>query len=229
MIEGTDLFEYFMCPYKVYNRHNRDRKLMIAPSEFAKRIMELGRNHEKEVVSHITYMKPSYPRFDFSKGFIETHKIMKLGADNIYQAILKDDEYLGIPDLIIKQEGESNLGNYHYIAADVKSSIRSKEQQIMQLMLYDYILEKIQGFSARKGMLILKNVSEMIDLSKYEEKFKVALAKVHELDKGKEFGMHIDTVCYLISSRQYTFRVHHLHYIVKSSCINLYPLFLSIP
>jgi uncharacterized protein len=195
MIEATDLFEYFLCPYKVYNRHNRDKSLMLPPDEFTKRLMELGIEHERELVAALPVVRPKYPRGDLQRGFLETQMLMLKGTEFIHQGVIKDEEKLGIPDLLIRQEGKSKLGKWHYVAADIKSSIRPKEEQIMQLLFYNKVLEKIQGRSSKEGMLMLKNATEIIDLSLYEEKFNEAVEKVKALSKGKEFGLHIDNVC----------------------------------
>ncbi|HME87069.1 MAG TPA: TM0106 family RecB-like putative nuclease [Candidatus Nanoarchaeia archaeon] len=195
MIEGTDLYEYFLCPYKVYNRHNRDRSLMIAPSDFSRRMMDNGREHEKEVVSHMDTVQPKYQRGDFDTGFEETLKLMKQGVPLIYQGVLKDGKYMGIPDLLIKEEGESVFGNWLYVVADVKIAERSKEQHIMQIMFYDFLLEKIQKSSKHKGVLYLKSAIEGIEFETYKQTFEDALKKVEHLTEGAEFGMHIDAVC----------------------------------
>lgn len=195
MIEGTDLYEYFSCPYKVYNRHNRDKSLMIPPSDFSRKLMDAGRAHEKEVVSKIEHEQPKYARFDFKEGFNETVKLMKKGVANIYQGVLMDKNYMGIPDLLIKQEGKSKFGNYVYVAADIKSSLRSKESQIMQIMFYDMLLSEVQGKSTGKGIVYLKEGTEEVDLTKIKDKFEQALVKIDLIEEGLEYGMHIDTVC----------------------------------
>lgn len=195
MIEGTDVYEYFMCPYKVYNRHHRSRSLMVPLSDFSNRLMELGREHEKELVSSIKFEKPEYTKGDLSKGFLQTVKLMQIGAEIIYQGVVKDGDYLGIPDLLIKQKGKSRYGDYHYIPAEIKLSTRSKDEQIMQLMFYDMVLEKVQGASSKKGIIILKNSSEKINLENYQGRFSEALSKINEISNGLEYGMHIDSTC----------------------------------
>ena len=195
MIEGTDLYEFFSCPYKVYNRHNRDRSLMVPFSEFSRHLMEMGKEHEQEIIKTMKVHQPDYKKGDFEDGFEKTVKLMKQGVDFIYQGVLMDGDKLGIPDLLIKQEGKSNLGEWHYIPADIKSSIRSKEEQIMQLMFYNMLLDSVQKHNAQKAIVILKNCSEMIELEKYYDKFLVALEKIEKISNGLEYGMHIDTVC----------------------------------
>jgi predicted RecB family nuclease len=188
MIEGTDVFEYFLCPYKVYNRHNRDHKLMVPPSDFTKRLFDLGRGHEEAMVAPLTVVRPRYSFSDLAKGFVETKKIIDTGVPFIYQGVLKDGEQLGIPDLLVKMQDV-------YIPAEIKISTASKEEQIMQLMFYDMLLEKIQGTSLKKGLLILKNTTELIDLTKYQEKFDKSFAMIEKISAGLEYGMHIDSVC----------------------------------
>lgn len=195
MIEAMDVYDYFLCPYKVYNKHNADRSLMLPLAEFTKKIMKVGREHEKKVIFGLKVSKIKYPIGDFAKGFSNTVKAMRLGKERIYQGVLMGNECLGIPDLLVRQNGKSRLGNFHYIAADIKSSIRSKEAQIMQLMFYSMLLEKAQGIKAEKAVLVLKNSSELIELNDYEESFRDALANIKKLIKGPGFGLHIDSEC----------------------------------
>lgn len=193
MIEGTDVYEYFLCPYKVYNRHNRDRSLLVPLSEFNKKLMELGIAHEKEMVSALKFVQPKYR--DLEEGFKQTVKFMEKGAEIIYHGVLKYGDYLGIPDLLIRQEGASVFGSWHYIPAEIKINMRGKEEHVMQLLFYNMILDKIQEHNAFKGMLILKNTSEIVDIALYEDKFKEALQKIQEVSEGLDWGMHIDSVC----------------------------------
>lgn len=195
MIEGTDLYDYFSCPYKVYNKHHRDRSLMIPFSDFSRRIMELGRQHEKDMISYLDAVEPKYKRGDFESGFIATKKLMEEGVPIIYQGLLMHGEYLGIPDVLIKEEGKSKLGKHHYVAADLKMSMRSKEEQVMQLMFYDLLLKEIQGVSSNKGYLMLKNISEEVDFIKYTDRFEKALVMIDQICKGLDYGLHIDTTC----------------------------------
>ncbi len=195
MIEGSDIYEFSLCPYKVYNKYYREKSLMIPPSEFASKLFEEGRRHEKEMVSFLDVAKPQYKWGDFDAGYSETLKLMKQGVSIIYQGLLTKEDYLGIPDLLIREEGKSKLGKWHYIPADIKSATRSKEQHMMQLTFYNSLLEKIQGISEQKGMLILRKSSEYINIEKYKEKLGKALEKIKQMQKGVEYGMHIDTVC----------------------------------
>jgi len=195
MISATNIYEYFVCPYKIYNRQNRDKSLMIPPTDFLKRIMKLGREHEKEVMLDIKYERPKFIPGDFNKGYLETIKLMQKGANFIYQGVLKDENYVGIPDLLIKKKGKSIFGDYYYIPADIKVSGSSKEEQVMQLMLYNMLLEKLQKFAVGKGILILKKSSEIFSLENYKDKFESALAKIDLICKGLEYGLHIDGAC----------------------------------
>lgn len=195
MIGATDVYDYFLCPYKVYNKYNRDRSLKIPLSDFAKSIMKIGREHERKVIFGLKVSRIKYPIGNLAKGFANTVKAMQLGKERIYQGVLMSKVYSGIPDLLIKQKGKSRFGNFYYMPADIKSSIKSKEEQIMQIMFYNMLLEKVQGVKAEKGVLILKKSSEIIDLNEYDKDFKEALGKITDLTEGNEFGLHIDSEC----------------------------------
>ncbi|KTC64956.1 putative RNA helicase (plasmid) [Legionella adelaidensis] len=84
-------------------------------------------------------------------NLVETHSIedtikaMESGADVIYQPPLEALPFNGRADFLIKKEGKSKLGNYHYEVWDTKLARSVKVSFIMQLCCYAEMLEGIQG------------------------------------------------------------------------------------
>ena len=147
MITATDVFEFFMCPYKTYNKFNRDKSLMLPLSEFSKKLMEIGREHEKEMVSHLKVSRPKYNYWDFEKGFEETLKLMKSGDDIIYQGLLKDKNYVGLPDLLFKRKGKSKLGNFYYTHPQL---VTIHESPVTDLMIASNKLPYNSSYSSQR-------------------------------------------------------------------------------
>ena len=158
----TDLLNYYRCPRLLFLNKYGDKSFQIPPSDFIRRLWKFGRDYESKVVDFFKFEKPKYKVGDYEKGFEETIKLMAAGVDAIYQGVLKNDELVGIPDFLIKAEGNSLLGNHYYYPVDIKGALTSKEKYIFQLAAYSYLLGDIQGFTPLYGGLLLLEVDMQI-------------------------------------------------------------------
>ena len=85
---------------------------------------------------------------------------MRQGRPRLFQATVSLGELYGVIDLLRRVPGPSLFGEYHYEVGDVKSSGRAKAEQVMQVLLYTYILEGLQGTRAEHGFLVLADGTE---------------------------------------------------------------------
>lgn len=74
-----------------------------------------------------------------------TLEAMQAGVDVIVQARLENAPFAGFADFLIKTDGASDLGNYHYEVWDTKLSSSLKSSFVIQLCCYAQMLEAIQG------------------------------------------------------------------------------------
>jgi uncharacterized protein len=74
-----------------------------------------------------------------------TLKAMREGADYIYQARLKHDIWYGWADFLQKTTKPSSLGAWSYEVIDTKLSRETKAGSILQICLYSYIIQQLQG------------------------------------------------------------------------------------
>ena len=86
-----------------------------------------------------------------------TLKAMKDGVEVIVQARLKRDQFAGFSDFLVKTEGESGLGNYHYEVWDTKLSRKVKPQFLIQLSCYAEMLASMQGRKPEYITVVLGN------------------------------------------------------------------------
>ncbi|MDR9778417.1 hypothetical protein RJJ65_38405, partial [Rhizobium hidalgonense] len=73
-----------------------------------------------------------------------TIEAMKAGVDVIFQAYLCDDPFRGYADFLVKVDGASSLGDFHYEVWDSKLASTVKPYFIIQLCCYAQMIEKIQ-------------------------------------------------------------------------------------
>lgn len=91
---------------------------------------------------------------------IETFGYMKDGSRFIYQAYLSRDGFAGNADFLVKVEGKSNLGDYHYEAWDTKLSQTTRPYFLIQLCCYSWMLESIQGLIPNEVAIVLGDLTE---------------------------------------------------------------------
>jgi len=91
---------------------------------------------------------------------IETLQYMQAGYPFIYQAYLSRDGFAGSADFLVKLEGKSGLGDYHYEAWDTKLSQTTRPYFLIQLCCYSWMLESIQGIIPNEAAIVLGDLTE---------------------------------------------------------------------
>ncbi len=74
-----------------------------------------------------------------------TLRRMREGHAVIYQATFFDGTWLGYADFLLRTEGASDLGDYHYEVADTKLARRTKGGALLQMCVYSELLARAQG------------------------------------------------------------------------------------
>ncbi|MFH1621107.1 MAG: TM0106 family RecB-like putative nuclease [Patescibacteria group bacterium] len=188
---ASDIFKYFRCPHWVYFDYHsttEEKALKRDFSEVEIKRMEDGLAHEKQVVTKLFEGKQvvEVPRIkDAEKDCAATLELMKQGVEYIYQGTLTEGDWTGRPDILERHEGESNLGAWHYIPIDVKSSHSLEKYQIMQLVFYSVLLEKVQGrFPARTAILNKDGERLEFEAADHLKEFEHIAAEISEILAG---------------------------------------------
>lgn len=102
------------------------------------------------------------------KGIAATLEAMKKGVDVIYQAHLSHEGFAGFADFLIRKDGKSRLGDYHYEAWDTKLARSFKPYFVVQLCAYSEMLVPIQERLPNKFSAVLGNGEpEALSLQKF--------------------------------------------------------------
>lgn len=88
---------------------------------------------------------------------LATIDAMEEGVDVIFQAVLEHNSFRGHADFLIKVDGKSNLGDYHYEVWDTKLANKAKPYFVIQLCCYAELLEVIQGVLPQNIVVALGN------------------------------------------------------------------------
>ncbi len=159
-ITGTHVYSYVKCHHLAaldLYLSRKDRRAVTAWEEFA---AKRGRDFEDQYVAGLSVVQPEYPERDFVAGAAATLELLRGGAELLHQAVLSSEDRLGLPDLLRKIDGPSELGDHHYEVLDVKTSGKSRGDQILQVVFYAQLLAEVQGRMPEYGALILKDGHE---------------------------------------------------------------------
>lgn len=134
------------------------------PGEFAcdaddpvlEAIRRHGCEHEKSVLESLRAEGRRIVEIP-GKGdrFAATRDALRQGADVVYQAALAVEPFGGYCDFLIRRDGRSHLGAYHYEPLEAKSARRVQPAAAVQLACYAAMLETIQGARVERLHLAL--------------------------------------------------------------------------
>jgi predicted RecB family nuclease len=202
-ISATDFYDFKKCKYLPYINKYGDPLDRDEVSRFVQMLWDKGTQHEDKIVKEYveknkgkSFVEIAKDKPADSRSFIKTREYMKEGVDFIYQGVLIDESYVGRPDLLQKVKGKSDFGDWMYIPVDIKSGSgyegdsfnggNMKESYRLQLAFYDFILDRIQGTSLGKGIIINIDGEELdYDLDIKNEKFLKVFEEIKEMADGK--------------------------------------------
>ncbi len=162
-LSATDLARMTVCQRKVYLKYHGDPAERVAVSPMQQIIQAQGIAHEEAVVDPGDFTK--IPTKNLADGAIKTVEAMRCGAGKIYQGVLRSDELQGRPDLLVRIEKPSDLGDYRYCPVDIKSGRQLKHTHELQMMAYLYLLNQIQGVETTGIIQLGDNSQQSVTLT----------------------------------------------------------------
>ncbi|HEX5053317.1 MAG TPA: TM0106 family RecB-like putative nuclease [Planctomycetota bacterium] len=159
-LTGTHVYSYVKCPRLAALDLHLPRSERRAPSEWEEFAAQRGRDFEAHYVKGLDVVSPVYPERDFEAGATATLALLREGAPLLHQAVLFVEDRLGLPDLLRRVPGASALGDWHYEVLDVKTSGRSRGDQILQVVFYTELIAAVQQRMPEHGALVLKDGRE---------------------------------------------------------------------
>lgn len=197
-ITPTDVSYFLSCP------HTYTRKLIghwgseTDPSVLDRAIMDYGLEHERRIAEQLDWPTIPDPGYDYAAGHSATVELLKHGVPGVYQAVLDLPPLRGKPDLLRRVDGASVLGGFHYEPGDIKSSLRSRGEQIAQVVVYALMLEQVQGRRPNSGFLILRDGhEERFAIADYDLAVEDALGEIVAVRSGADSppDLHLHQGC----------------------------------
>ncbi len=174
----------------MYLSRHMDQNLKRPLSDFSRFQVERNKNHQESILEELKSKPLSYTTT--AEGADKTISEMKKGAELISQGVIKHDEYLAHPDILRRVGSKSALGDHSYEAIEIKLGNRLKDEYLMQVMFYSFVLSKIQGKWPKKAHIITGDSREItIDTSEYRERFMKILQLLEKYLEEKRLDVPI--------------------------------------
>ena len=173
---------YLSCEYIIFNEIN-EKKLNLKKKEkniSSELRFKKGNIHED---NYLQFLKSKYTKVIDIKNlkiskeekFEKTILCMKEGYEIIRGGYLKKDKWIGEFDFLeINKKLPSKFGDYSYEVLDTKNTSKPKPDHIIQIGMYTFLLESIQGVLPKIFTIVLKDMKkEVVQLSQVYEFFKI--------------------------------------------------------
>ncbi len=98
-----------------------------------------------------------------------TKRLMRDGADVIYQATLFDGTWRGYADFLVRVDGPSDLGSHHYEVADTKLARRTKGGALLQMCVYSELVATVQGRMPTEMHVALGGSGHQVDTHRLDD------------------------------------------------------------
>ena len=203
------LKSFLSCRYLIFNEVNEKKLGLIRKEKTVSDTLRLeqGNIHEDQ---YFKILKDKYSKvidiknLDLTREekFQKTLESMKDGFEVIRGGYLKDEKWIGEFDFLeINKNLKSNFGDYSYEVIDTKNTANIKVDHVIQVGMYTFLLEKIQGVLPEKFYILLKDLrKEEVKLNQVNEFFKYNKSKYeyfvqNEIDKSKPEKCSFCNIC----------------------------------
>jgi predicted RecB family nuclease len=191
-ITGTVMRAYAISPYACYCQFHVDSKERDPFTRFGDLLRAWGLELEQKYVDSIdpTARKQS---FSYDQDGFKTFVMAALsGQKYIYNPPLfyLKDNLAGKPDILERDDSApSNFGPHHYRVTEVKfsSKFKRKRHYLLQGMLYNFLLGKIQGYVPPQFTMVDRyDVRTSFDYAPLEQELMLALEEIEKIHVGKD-------------------------------------------
>jgi len=167
------LMHYQRCNRRAFLDLYGNREEIDPRNDFQLKLQQDRLAHHKSVLGN-TYHQPEYPYRDWQAGFQATLALMRQGVERIYKGVLLTREenaissqqssipitLLSLPDLLVKQPGNSIFGDWSYFPVEIEIGKRPKQEYKISAAFHTQVLAAVQGVSPLEAWLILREKNQ---------------------------------------------------------------------
>lgn len=190
-ITAQDFYDFDKCSHRVYLNRFGDPKEKLPHSDFLNLLFENALRHERDVIADMAYETPEGSTLE--QRALSTFRLMQAGVERIYQGVFLQAQESGIPDLLEKVDGNSNLGRYFYRPVDIKAGSGYENPQKgtlrtdygMQLYHYGMLLQIAQGKFPPDGDILNRHKERVVyRLDAFRDAYNKRLPELRALVTG---------------------------------------------
>jgi predicted RecB family nuclease len=153
----SDLVQFVQSEFATWmNRYRLINAVESAESDPLLDVLcQLGDRHEKDYLLSLEQAGIEVYKIDSRGGYKATIAAMKAGAPYIYQAALRDGNWIGFADFLMRVNEPSDLGAWSYIPLECKLALNPKPYFVIQACGYCELLAGVQGRQPDRFALLL--------------------------------------------------------------------------
>lgn len=156
LVKGGDFYKYFRSPFLVWCDAFAPAGERDPESAYMEMIFENGRSFEDEIAKEQFPGSLDLDPTSHEKAFLQALEALFQGVQYVRNGILYylPGGFVAVPDVLVRKEGPSLFGDWHYEVVEIKSSKQIKEEHIMQAAYYNHLLGILQGVTPAQFALI---------------------------------------------------------------------------
>ncbi len=165
LVSASDIVNYLGCAHRTaLDLIDLETPLEKAPvDEQMALVQEKGREHE---AGFLDGLREAGGLVEIDGASLEeklqrTREAMRAGAGVIYQAALREGQFIGHADFLRRVEGASALGVWRYEVLDTKLALKTKAKFLIQLACYSDLVAAAQGVLPERAHLALGDGTEV--------------------------------------------------------------------
>ncbi len=179
--------QHATCPnWPYWDLFGDPSKKAEVPPLFVK-LREARALHERRIAAALEGMEEIAQTGKAAERFSATLAAMRRGAAAIYRGTLVSEDWVGHPDLLVRVDGASRLGDWHYEAVEITSARQVRDAHRLRLVFYALLLKSAQDRKPDEGRVIAIDGSRLsFPIEESEAEFFRALDEILAIRAGEK-------------------------------------------
>lgn len=185
LLSASDLTNHLGCRHLTELNRKVAEKTLARPQyhdHALKLLQERGDRFERDYVAHLEStgaqvlhlgVAPDLPRGErdaaWSEAERKTLRAMQDSVDYIIQARLRTGSWMGVADVLMKVDGPSALGAWHYEPIDTKLAMETRGATVLQLCLYADLIGAVQKRAPERFYVVKPGQDWKLETFRFEE------------------------------------------------------------
>jgi uncharacterized protein len=193
VITERSFYKYLKCPSWIAHEVKEEQ---LVEDSLRVKLQDDGLIRERQLALLANRPIVEVVTEDQDEAMIKTVDLMAEGVQTIYRPVLAHHHWIARPDILERVEGKSTLGDYYYVACDIKRSRRLKDEYCFQGSFYALLLAEVQGTTPIQGYVMHPDgVVEGYLLETYTTKFHLTMDAIERILNGEEEPHFLTSDC----------------------------------